>query len=338
MRKSSSYILRLGMFVIAGLTLFTIAVYSIGNQNKLFQSSFRLNALFENVNGLQPGNNVRYAGITVGSVDEIRIIDDSTVQVVMRLEDKLLGIVKRDAMASIGSSGLVGSMLININPGAGTAQPVVDNDFLRSYSRLETDDMMDALGNTSENLAVLTLELLEVIEKVNSGYGTIPILLRDSTIANDLRMTMRNVNTATLYLRDLTANLQTTSQEILQGEGLVNTLLYDSTLSNDLARFTGSLDSVLAQTDPIFADLTAASGDLATASADLQAFLATFEESGGLVNTLLRDTLAADNLRTTLGNLEEGSVLLNENLKAMRENFLFRRYFRKQERAARQEE
>ncbi|MCB0636350.1 MAG: MCE family protein [Lewinella sp.] len=338
MRKETSYTIRLGIFVIIGLLLFTFAVYSIGNMNSLFQSSFRLNALFENVNGLQPGNNVRYAGINVGSVEDIRIVDDSTVQVVMRVGNELLGVVKRDAVASIGSSGLVGSMLINISPGAGRAQPVVDNDFLRSYSRLETDDMMDALGNTSENLAVLTLELLKTIEKINSGYGTIPVLLRDSTLADDLRLTMRNVNIATNHLRGLTAHLERTSVAITQGEGLVNTLLYDTTLSQDLAHFTAGLDTVLAGTEPIFTQLSTASEDLAASSAELRTFLASIEGSDGLVNTMLHDTLAADDLRQTLDNLEEGSDLLNENLKAMRENFLFRRYFRKQERAERRED
>ncbi|MEI8086486.1 MAG: MlaD family protein, partial [Paludibacter sp.] len=74
---------RLGLFVAGGLTLFVLAIFIIGKQKQLFNPVFRLTSTFNNVSGLQIGNNVRFSGITVGTVDNIQIINDSSVRVNM---------------------------------------------------------------------------------------------------------------------------------------------------------------------------------------------------------------------------------------------------------------
>jgi len=78
--------LRFGLFVINGLTLFVLTAHYIGEKQKMFGKTKHLQAVFNNVNGLQLGNNVRYSRINVGNVNGIEMINDSTVIIGMFLD------------------------------------------------------------------------------------------------------------------------------------------------------------------------------------------------------------------------------------------------------------
>ena len=86
MEKTTSQKIRLGLFVIIGLLLFILAIYFIGDKQKMFGKTNHLEAVFNNVNGLQLGNNVRYSGINVGTVRAIEMINDSTIKVDMLID------------------------------------------------------------------------------------------------------------------------------------------------------------------------------------------------------------------------------------------------------------
>jgi phospholipid/cholesterol/gamma-HCH transport system substrate-binding protein len=59
------------------------------------------------------------------------------------------------------------------------------------------------------------------------------------------------------------------------------------------------------------------------------------QQGNGTVNTLLRDSLMAENLRSTIENAEKGTAAFAANMEALKSNILFRRYFKKQEKKAR---
>ena len=84
--------IRLGLFVAGGLTLFVLAIFVIGKQKNLFNPVFKLTSTFYNVSGLQVGNNIRFSGINVGTVDNISIINDSTVKVDMLIKKDVIGL------------------------------------------------------------------------------------------------------------------------------------------------------------------------------------------------------------------------------------------------------
>lgn len=95
MKKTDSQKVRLGVFVIVGLFFFILAVYLIGNRQNLFSKTFRINAQFNNVNGLQLGNNVRYSGINVGVVKKINMVNDSIILVNMAIDEKIINHIKK---------------------------------------------------------------------------------------------------------------------------------------------------------------------------------------------------------------------------------------------------
>ena len=104
--QTQKFKVRLGLFIAGGLALFVMAIFIIGKQKNLFNPVFQLTTTFSNVSGLQVGNNIRFSGITVGTVDKITIINDSTVKVAMLIKKEVKQFIKSDCeVAIVGLKG-----------------------------------------------------------------------------------------------------------------------------------------------------------------------------------------------------------------------------------------
>jgi len=184
---------RLGLFVAGGLALFVLAIFIIGKQKNLFDPVFKLTTTFYNVSGLQVGNNIRFSGITIGTVDNIVIINDSTVKVDMLIRKEVKQFIKSDSEVAVGSEGLIGDRLLIISQGSFEAPLVREGEQLGSVEPVETDAIMLSLKVTAENAEVITQELAEIMVKINGGEGTLGRLIQDTTIARNIDQTIINL-------------------------------------------------------------------------------------------------------------------------------------------------
>ena len=209
---SEKFKIRLGAFVAGGLVLFILAVFVIGKQKNLFNPVFKLTAVFSNVSGLQVGNNIRFAGINVGIVDNIKIINDTSVKVNMLIRKNVREFIKTDCQVGIGSEGLIGDRLITITEGSSDAPVVKDGEQLVSREPVETDAIMASLQVTASNAEVISKELAEIMYKVNNGNGILSRLIQDSTMAVNLDATMLNLRKSTKGLDD---NMQAAKHNFL---------------------------------------------------------------------------------------------------------------------------
>ena len=116
MRTHTVNNLKLGAFVIAGLLFLIVMLYMVGRDQSLFGATFVIKARFENVQGLVYGNNVRFGGIQVGTVKKIDILADTVIEVVMIVDQKMKQFIHSNAIASIGTDGLMGNKVISISP------------------------------------------------------------------------------------------------------------------------------------------------------------------------------------------------------------------------------
>ena len=194
--------IRLGLFVAGGLTLFVLAIFVIGKQKNLFNPVFKLTSTFYNVSGLQVGNNIRFSGINVGTVDNISIINDSTVKVDMLIKKDVKKFIKSDCGVSIGSEGLIGDRLLVITQGSADAPLANEGQQLLSAEPVETDAIMSSLQVTAGNAEVISQQLAEIMLKINSGNGTLGRLIQDSTIAENFNQTMVNLKKSTKGLNE----------------------------------------------------------------------------------------------------------------------------------------
>jgi phospholipid/cholesterol/gamma-HCH transport system substrate-binding protein len=192
---TSKFKLRLGLFIAGGIMLFVITIFLIGRQKNLFIRVYRLTTTFYNVSGLQVGNNVRFSGINVGTVDNIKIINDSTVQVDMIILRSVQQFIKEDSEASIGSSGIIGDRILIISQGSNNAAQAEDTQILWSKEPVETDAILASLKVTANQLA-------EIMVKVNSGNGTLGRLIQDSTIAENINQTIVNLKSSSKGLNE----------------------------------------------------------------------------------------------------------------------------------------
>jgi phospholipid/cholesterol/gamma-HCH transport system substrate-binding protein len=197
MEKQTINKVKLGIFVAIGIVLFLAGIYYIGETKKMFSSTFKISAMFKDVNGLQVGNNVRFAGINVGTIEGIEIITDTTVKVDMILDIKTQQFIKKDAKAIIGSDGLMGNKIMNVSPGTKPFAMVNDNDMIGTTIPISLDDMLLKLKNTTDNAAIITDDLAAIVGNIRSGKGTIGKLFMDTIFADNLDKTIVNVKQGT---------------------------------------------------------------------------------------------------------------------------------------------
>jgi phospholipid/cholesterol/gamma-HCH transport system substrate-binding protein len=197
MEKQSGYTWKLGMFVTVGLLLFIIAIYFIGKQKNLFGSTFHITSKFKTVSGLEVGNNVRFSGINIGTVEEIRLINDSSVVVSMVIKDEVREFIKTDARASIGSDGLMGDKVLTITPGEKSTKVIEDNGAIASINGIEMNDIMKSVKKSVDNVGVISEELAIFSHSMNNGNGALARLVRDDKMANSVSNTLSNLETGT---------------------------------------------------------------------------------------------------------------------------------------------
>lgn len=316
MSKENSRAIKLGLFVITGTLLMVLALYLIGSKRNLFSNTVTVNAIFYNVNGLMPGNNVRYSGIDVGTVDKIIINSDTAILVKMVIEKKVRPFIKKNAIASIGTDGLMGNKLVNINSISAPSLPVEEGDVLLSLRPVETDEMVRTLNQTNKNLAVITEDIKSLTQKFNRQNNIFHILT-DTMAAENIRAAFREFRSAAENADEITERVNNVVVDIQDGQGVIGSLVYDTASANKIGYIVTNLQHI--------------SDSIALITSQLNTFSKNLNNPGGLAYSLLKDSMMTTDVKQTLSNINQSAAKLNENMKAMQRNFLFRKYFKEKE-------
>jgi phospholipid/cholesterol/gamma-HCH transport system substrate-binding protein len=200
--KSDKFKVRLGLFVAGGLALFVLAIFVIGKQKNLFNPVFKITTYYKNVSGLLVGNNIRFSGINVGTVDNIEIVNDTTVKVDMLIQKEIQKFIKTDCRVAVGSEGIIGDRILVISQGNPGSQTVKENQVLSSVEPIETDAIMASLKVSGENAEVVTGELAEILYKINNGSGTLGRLIQDTAFAENIDQTLENLKKSSKGLNE----------------------------------------------------------------------------------------------------------------------------------------
>ena len=320
MEKSTTQKMHLGIFVIIGLMLFVLAIYFIGEKQKMFGETNKLSAIFNNVSGLQLGNNVRYSGINVGTVRGISMINDTTIRVDMIIDKTVFKHIKKNAVATIGSDGLVGNMIINITPGENSFSAVQPGDIIKSVNRIRTDDILSTLNVTNQNAALLTVDLLKITKEITQGKGTVGLLINDTIMGSDLKQTLRYLKLTSKGTSESVAKLNELITTLNNKDNVIG-VLKDTAVANKIKTIVGNLER---SSDGINKVVT-----------NLNATISNVKDGKGALNYLSNDPELVRKIDSTMTNINQASFRLNEDLEALKHNFLFRGYFKKQEKAKR---
>jgi phospholipid/cholesterol/gamma-HCH transport system substrate-binding protein len=312
---------KLGLFVMAGVLFLVFSLYMIGRNRNMFGSTFVLSAYFNNTSGLVAGNNVRFSGIDVGTVRSIEIVSDTAVLVTMIIDKKVKQHIKQNSIATIGTEGLMGNKLVNITTRPEPAAAVTDGTIIQSWKPIETDEMLRTLNTTNDNIEVISTNLKMITGRLKES-NSLWTILSDTVIAKDLKQAVSGIAVAAATATRVTQDVGALTSKLKEGHGLAESLFTDSTLVQKL--------------DKSLTEIQAASTNLVVSSNSIKETLQKLDDGKGPVGMMLSDSVSAIQMRQTITNLEQGTGRFNENMEALKHNFLFRRYFKKQAKGASQ--
>ena len=310
--------MKLGFFVSTGMALLILLLYFIGKNRNLFGSNFVLKARFENVQGLKDGNNVRYAGIDVGSVSKIRFINDTVVEVFMNIENKMKKIIRKNALVSIGTDGLVGNKVVNISSIRKQSPLVQENDVLITRKPIDTDDMLRTLFKTNNDIAIIAENLKQTIMQINESTA-LWNFLKDDFVPKKLHSFVFNLDVASKKTNLILDDAKIAIDKITNGSGTISTLLYDTVLSNDLRNIVKNINNAGSQADELARKINILTNKI---DADIN-------QGYGPIHALLKDSTIVHSINRSMNNIEKATDRFNIYMEALKHNFLFRGYFKK---------
>lgn len=311
-----------GAFILIGIIILITGVLTLGGQRKSFVKTISVNSTFDDVGGLQKGNNIWFSGVKIGTVKKIQFSGDSKVDISMNIDNASKEYIHKDAKAKISTDGLIGNKIIVIYGGSPRTEAIEDGDKLVADKPLNTDEMMANLQENNKNLIGITGDFKIIGKRLVDGKGTIGALLADSVMSQKLNSTMNNLNA-------ISSNLKTASQ---------NSSKVVKSFSDFAAKLQtkGSLASELVTDTIVFSNLKLVVAQLQQAATQAGAITTSLKETTGQLNNknkpiglLLNDEETASQLKNTMKNLETSTQKLDENMEALQHNFLLRGFFRK---------
>lgn len=302
-----------GIVLVLGLLIFVLGVFTLGGQKHTFSSSFPLKAVFQDVNGLQKGNNIWFSGVKVGTISSVQFSPSADVIVSMNVDNDIQKFIHKDALAKVSTDGLIGNKIIVIYGGSDAAPIVSSGDTLGVEPVAGLEGMMDTLQQNNRNLLAITTTFRQLSEDIAAGKGTAGRLLTQDEMANTLQSAMNTLRQAAGNAEALTENLSRFSRRLNEPGSFADDLVSDTV---------------------IFRKLRQSAGDIRTAANNIQAVSEKLNDPNSPLGLLMTDSAAAADLRSTLHNLNGGTAKFEDDMEALQHNFLLRGFFKKKNRKA----
>jgi phospholipid/cholesterol/gamma-HCH transport system substrate-binding protein len=215
-------------------------------------------------------------------------------------------------------------MIINIVPGKGSSELISNGDIIQSYSKIGADDILSTLSVSSENAAILTSDLLKITTAMLEGKGTVGLLLNDTTMARDLKQSVKNLKMASRGATHTINELNSIISSIKTNDDTVLGMILNDTISGQKLK-------------NIVTNLETTSNEIQSLLSHVNSVVNTLNSSEGAYNYIVKDTSLVNSLKATLNNINEGTVKFNQNMEALKHNVLTRGYFKKLEREEQKE-
>ena len=296
-----------GLFLAIGLLFLVGGIMTIGNIHSTFSKKLTISSVFNNVNGLQAGNNIWFSGVKVGTVKKTEFYGQSQVKVIMNINNDSKAYIRQDAAVKISSDGLIGNKILVIYGGSTKANEVTEGDVLANEQMLSADDIMATLQQNNLNLLKLT-------NKISNGEGSLGKLINSDSFYNNLLVTSHSLKEASVHAQILISSLSLFGSRLNQKGNLANDLVNDTIVFKSLKASVLNLHQV---TD--------------SASLFVNNLKSAINNPNTPVGLILNDEPTATNVKVIIANLKTGSETLNKDLEAVQHSFLLKGFFNKNE-------
>lgn len=309
-----------GIFVFLGIVFLVLGILVIGNLKDTFKRKAEIFTLFDDVGGLQVGNNIWFSGVKIGSISDLQFYAESKVKVGMKIDVKSRPFIHKDAFVKLGTDGLIGNKILIIYGGTPGSPAVETGDTLKTEKTFSSEEMINTLQENNKNLFSITSDLKIITSQIAKGEGSVGKFMNDDAMYNHLTAASQSLQNAAGQAQKLISSLNKFSEGLNKEGTLAHQLTTDTVVFNSMKSSVVRLQQ-MADTAHVFIN------NLKEASANPQSS----------VGVLLHDEEAGARLKQTIINLETSSQKLDEDLEAAQHNFLLRGYFKKKAKEKRKE-
>jgi phospholipid/cholesterol/gamma-HCH transport system substrate-binding protein len=309
--------LAVGIFIIAGATLFALGIFLVGSRHEAFSRHILLYTEFANLDGVTKGSKVQVAGMDAGQVTRIVVPQspDGKFRVQMKVDEQLHGLVRSDSVVTIDTEGVVGNTFLTIHTGSPTAPIAQADSLLQSKSPVSISDLLThGLGTMNDADATIKQiggKLDIVLDGVNGavgnandlliglkeGRGPAGVILRDEKVADQIRETMSNVQTTTSNLKQASARADSIVADVQQRQ-------LPQKVDDTLTQIRSASTQANATIEQVHQSLTQALGP----------------DANGVT--------AGQNISQSLSNVNVATDNMAEDTEALKRNFFFKGYFK----------
>jgi phospholipid/cholesterol/gamma-HCH transport system substrate-binding protein len=200
MAKKKRYYFIVGLFVTLAFLIAAFLIVWINASRYFEQGSMYVTFFNESVQGLSKDSEVKYQGVKVGRVTDIRIApDNKTVAVYMMIN--LRGDLPKRVVAQLTMTGITGLMFVNLvpkQPGQLISAPVT---FATEYP------VIPSMPSEISQILTGVKEVVESVKKADLGATIKEIReaaagLKNLTEGKDVKQLLAKADSAVGYLRD----------------------------------------------------------------------------------------------------------------------------------------
>ncbi|MDP2113369.1 MAG: MlaD family protein, partial [Bacteroidota bacterium] len=301
-----------GIFVFIGLIFFLAGILIVGNLRETFNRKMELVSLFDDISGLQPGNNIWFSGVKIGTVRSLNFHGKSQVEVNMNVAISAQKYIRKDAKVKISNDGLIGNKILVIYGGTDAFAEVQEGDTLEVEKTFTSEDMINTAQENNKNILAITNDVKAITKKLANGEGSIGKMLEDSLMYTNINATIVSLQKASAKAQQMLNSLADFSSNLNKKGTLANELTTDTVVFKSVKASVLQLQQM---------------ADTATA------FIANIKQVSSNPNTaigvMMHDEKSGARLKETIKNLESSSKKLDDDLEAVQHNFLLRGFFKK---------
>lgn len=306
----------IGIFVFVGLVFLGAGIFIVGSLHKAFEKKIELVSLFEDVAGLQRGNNIWLSGMKVGIVSDMAFYGTSRVKVTMQIEATAKKYIPVDSKVKISSDGFIGNRILVIYGGSENVKDVEEGDTLKVEKTISSEDMMNTLQKSNENILEITTDLKMIAKKIVNNEGSVGKLLNDNSLYENINESAISLQKTLVKAQQMVNSLASFSANLNKEGTLINKLTTDTVVFN-------SINSSVLELQKIAND---ASTLISKISQDAS-------NQTSPIGVLLNDEKTGSQLKETIKNLDSSSKKLDVDLEALQHSFLLKGYFKKKDKA-----
>lgn len=235
---------KVGFFFMMALLIFAVMM-EVGEKWNPFEKKITYKTYLSTVTGLKIGDSVRMAGVDVGKIDNIKVLEN---KVEIDFEVRKGTRIKTDSVASLRMTNLLGGQFLGLSFGSPRAPLLEPGGVVNGKDMANVDEIVENMGELTKDAKVLITDLNK---NQNEVMGKISGIL-DENRAN-LRNTIASLNSITtkfdrgegslamllndkrLYnnTNEVTANLKSITGKINRGEGTIGKLVNDDAFYKD---------------------------------------------------------------------------------------------------------